>query len=120
MRACAQKDLWTSGKYRKVVRVAKNARNALVADDEATIKPGTAPSYFLESLLWNVPESCYRGDLKDAYRQAIGWLQEHPARLAGMNFPNGMGGLFGDTPDTSWSRPGARHIIGAMYRQLTP
>src|ERR1700680_954747 len=45
MRACAQKDLWTSGKYRKVVRVAKNARNALLADDEATIKPGTAPSY---------------------------------------------------------------------------
>lgn len=120
VRACAQKDFWTAGRYRKVVRVAKNARNALVADDETTINPGTAPSYFLESLLWNVPDRCYRGDIQDTYRQAVGWLQEQPAQLAGMDFPNGMGKLFGQTPDTSWSQPSALQIIDALYRQLTP
>jgi hypothetical protein len=119
IKACAQKDLWTFGRYRKVVRVAKNARNALIADDETAIEPATAPSYFLESLLWNVPDHCYHADLRDAYRQVISWLREHPARLAGMGFPCGMGRLFGDTPDTSWSRAQAQQITDGMYRQLT-
>jgi predicted nucleotidyltransferase len=92
-RACAQKDNWTGGKYRRVVRVAKNARNKLIAEDETKIRVGTAPSYFLESLLWNVPDHCYRGGTEDAYRRTVDWLHNDSGPLAQMDFPNGMGKL---------------------------
>jgi hypothetical protein len=118
IRACAQKDLRTNGKYREVVRVAKNARNALIAGEKSPIEPGTAPSYFLESLLWNVPDPCYRGELENAYRRVIGWLDGHPSW--DMHLPNGRGGLFGHTADTSWSRSGAESVVAALHSQLTP
>ncbi len=118
MRACAQKHDRTARRYRRVVRIAKNARNALVADDKSQVGKGTAPSYFLESLLWNVPNDRFGGGLELAYRQAIGWLHENTGRLAGLRFPNGMGPLFGDTPDSAWSRQKAQAISEALSLQL--
>jgi hypothetical protein len=118
IRACAQKDNQTAGRYRPVVRIAKNARNALAADDATQIGSGTAPSYFLESLLWNVPDGRYAGGLEQAYRQAVGWLHAHSGQLGGLDLPNGMGALFGDTPDTAWSQSRARAIIEALHRRL--
>ena len=118
--ACAQKDNWTAGKFRRVVRVAKNARNSLIADDETKVDAGTAPSYFLECLFWNVPDRCYRGSLDLAYRQSVDWLHNHSGPLADMNLPNGMGKLLGSTLDTSWSGSRARTIIDAMYAQADP
>ena len=118
MRACAWKDSRTSGNYRKVVRVAKNARNALVADDDSDVGPGTAPSYFLESLLWNVPDLRFESGLQNAYRQAIRWLDGNQDKLGTMDFPNGRGRLFGRTPDASWSESSAAQIIGGLFGQL--
>jgi predicted nucleotidyltransferase len=119
MKACSDKDFWTSGKYRNVVRIAKNARNALIADRDSPVEAGTAPSYFLESLLWNVPEDRFNGRVEDAYGHVISWLAEHPARLGDMTFPNRMGGLFDRTADTSWSQPAATKIIGELHRQVS-
>lgn len=118
MKACAWKDVRTAGNYRKVVRVAKNARNALIADDDSPVGPGTAPSYFLESLLWNVPDPCFASGLYNAYRQAIIWLHETTVKLSVMRFPNGRGKLFGDTSDTSWNQQSATEIIGGLHGQL--
>jgi hypothetical protein len=119
MNACAAKDGRTAGNYRKVVRVAKNARNALIADDDSQVGPGTAPSYFLESLLWNVPDVCFTGGLQNAYRQAIRWLDANRGGLWAMEFPNGRGRLFGNTPDASWSQSSAVQIIGGLSGQLS-
>lgn len=117
--SCAAKNNKTAGWYRRVVRVAKNARNALIADDKTPVKTGSVPSYFLESLLWNVPEDCYHGDLVTSYRLVIGWLYENPGELGGMDFPNRMGKLFGDAPDAVWNKSKAEAIISAMHAQLT-
>lgn len=119
IRACACKDTKTAGRYRPVVRIAKNARNALVADDATQVSRGTAPSYYLESLFWNVPDSRYTGGLEEAYKRAVGWLHTD-AGLGGLRLPNGMGALFGDTPDTAWSRSQAEDIIEALHHQLDP
>lgn len=118
IRGCVQKNKQTAGMYRPVVRVAKNARNALIADGDSQVRVGTAPSYFLESLLWNVPDGGYDGAVAEAYRQVIHWLYEHPERLARMELPNGMGQIFEKMPDTSWNESDARTIINAMHRQL--
>ena len=120
LKACAEKDSFTSGNYRAVVRVAKNARNALVADDDSSIERGIAPSYFLEALLWNVPNGCFDGAVENAYPQAIRWLRDHTGKLETMDYPNGMGRLFGHTADTSWSRRKAEEIIAGLDGQLPP
>jgi hypothetical protein len=118
MKTCAWKDSRTAGNYRKVVRVAKNARNALIADDGSRVGPGTAPSYFLESLLWNVPDLCFSSGLYNAYPQAIRWLVGNQRELWKMKFPNGRGALFGKMLDTSWNQESATQIIGGLYGQL--
>ena len=118
MKTCAWKDSRTAGNYRKVVRVAKNARNALIADDGSRVGPGTAPSYFLESLLWNVPDLCFSSGLYNAYPQAIRWLVGNQRELWKRKFPNGRGALFGKMLDTSWNQESATQIIGGLYGQL--
>jgi len=119
IRSCMQKNSGTAGRFRPVVRVAKNARNALIADGGTGVRAGTSPSYFLESLLWNVPDRCYSNSLEKSYRQVIGWLHENPGRLASMGYPNKMGKLFGDAPETVWNASNAQLIIDAMYLQLS-
>jgi hypothetical protein len=110
--ACARKDAQTAGNYRKAVRVAKNARNALIKAGE--VAPEAAPSYFLESLLWNVPDPAFRNDLPNAYRRAIKWLDGQQGALGAMKFPNGRGGLFENTSDTSWNQDSAKQIIAGL------
>lgn len=118
MAACAAKDDRTEGSYRNVVRVAKNARNVLIADDNSPVSHGTAPSYFLESLLWRVPDPCFVNGLEDAYRQAIGWLCANEDKLPEMEFPNGRGMLFGNTSDASWDLGRAKQIIAGLSGQV--
>jgi hypothetical protein len=116
--SCRDKNISTAGRYRCAVRVAKNARNALVADDETPVRAGSVPSYFLESLLWNVPDRFYSDDLMTSYGRVIGWLQENPGKLDNMDFPNRMGKLFGDAPDAVWNTSNAQAIINAMHAQV--
>ncbi|HEX5301467.1 MAG TPA: nucleotidyltransferase [Streptosporangiaceae bacterium] len=118
IRSCAEKNVRTGGRYRPVVRVAKNARNALATGDGSPAEAGTVPSYFLESLLWNVPKGCYEGKTGDSYRHVVGWLYENHGRLEGMLFPNRMGKLFGDAADAVWDKDSALAFIEALYHQL--
>jgi hypothetical protein len=114
IRACKSKDDLVSGRYRPVVRIAKNVRNMLIADDETGLTAGSAPSYFLESLLWNVPDQCYRGDLPQAYRSVVRWLEENPDELADMKFPNQMAMLFGQAQDAAWKQSAAMALIEGL------
>jgi hypothetical protein len=45
----------TSNRYKSTVRMFKNARNYM--DDKGIFDKSNAPSYFIECLLWNVPNS---------------------------------------------------------------
>ena len=112
VRACATKNSKTGGRFRPIIRVAKNARN------DTQVKSGTAPSYFLESLLWNVPDGCYRGSIQQSYREVIAWLHANQNQLESMDFPNEMGKLFGDMSDTAWKESDAQTIIDALHDQL--
>jgi hypothetical protein len=114
IRACKKKDDLVSGRYRPVVRIAKNVRNMLIADDKTGLTAGSAPSYFLESLLWNVPDQCFRGDLPQAYRNAVQWLQKNPAKLTDMKFPNQMTMLFGQAQDAVWNQSAALALIQGL------
>lgn len=116
--ACAWKNRTTGGNFRPVVRVAKNARNALVATGPANISHDTAPSYYLESLFWNADQSCFGGGVADAYRSAVTWLYEHSGELSRWRLPNDRATLVGASPDAAWKKSSAEEIISALRDQL--
>lgn len=55
----------THENYKPTVRMFKNARKKLIKDDKIT--KDTAPSYFVECLLYNVPNSYFIGTYQDRY-----------------------------------------------------
>jgi hypothetical protein len=116
--ACGEKDQGTHGMFKKVVRVTKNARKHLPAAGQHPIRPETAPSYFIECLLWNVPDDRYSSDLGQAYNNVVNWLAANQENLTSLPCPNGMTTLFGVGPDTPWNEHGARRLIEALEHQL--
>ncbi len=64
----------TQGWFKPMVRVFKNIRRRLVSDGK--LKPGEAPSYYLEGLLFNVPDGKFGGSFGDCFYEAINWIQQ--------------------------------------------
>lgn len=62
----------TDGWYKPVIRMFKNARTRLV--DQGIVVHDRSPSYFLECLLYNVPDDAFRGSFRDTYVRAVDWL----------------------------------------------
>ncbi len=57
-----------------MVRILKNMRQRLV--DDGAIEDGTAPSYFLEGLLYNVPNNKFGKSYGDTFVAAMTWILE--------------------------------------------
>ena len=64
----------TLGWFKPVVRIFKNLRRRLVSDGK--LSSGEAPSYYLEGLLYNVPNSLFGGSYADCFCEAINWIQK--------------------------------------------
>ena len=69
----------------------KAARNRLV--EKKVITKDDAPSYFIEYLLYNVPNSLFAAKLAPTYTGIISWLRT--ANLQGFKRQNGEVALFG-------------------------
>ena len=48
-----------------MVRVFKNMRNTMI--EKRLLADGVAPSYFIEGMLWNVPNDKFTGDYRDMW-----------------------------------------------------
>ncbi|MGW6930745.1 hypothetical protein ACWGE0_11815 [Lentzea sp. NPDC054927] len=117
-----QKNRCTGGRFKEVVRLAKRARR--LAEWEHMIVEGTAPSYLLECLLYNVPDHVYRtSSLEQAYLGAIEWLRrchrEDPVTFAGLQCQNGINRLFGKSPD-QWEAGEAGRITDVLHGIVSP
>lgn len=90
-----QKDNKTRGRYKRYVRALKNAENALVREG----KLAALPSYFIECLVWNVPnETLLQGNQYEGFETVLWYLYD---RLDEKNFnaenweePNSLKWLF--------------------------
>ena len=69
---CTAKHQATSQWFKPMVRILKNMRSRLVAN--GAIEPGTAPSYFLEGLLFNVPDDKFGNSYSDTFVAAVNWI----------------------------------------------
>lgn len=64
----------TSRWFKPMVRILKNMRSRLIA--EGMLEDGVAPSYYLEGLLYNVPNDKFGKSYHDTFVNAINWILE--------------------------------------------
>jgi hypothetical protein len=99
----------TNGWYKPTVRLFKNARTYLV--DRGRISADLAPSYFLECLLYNVPNDRFGSSFQDTFCNVVSWLRN--ADLSCFICQNEQLLLFGNLPE-QWSVEKARHFLQLM------
>lgn len=98
-----------NNQYKPAVRMFKNIRNYL--EKNYHISNSLAPSYFLECLIYNVPDSNFGGSYGDTFCNIVNWL--NGADLEGFVCQNGQLELFGDTPE-QWSTYNADRLIEGL------
>ncbi len=71
-RNLTQKHQGTNGNFKPAIRIFKNLRSKLVTD--RMIASDTAPSYFVEGLLYNVPDEKFSGNRSTVVFNVLQWL----------------------------------------------
>ena len=94
----ASKSRRSYDRYKRTVRMFKNARNHL--EDSGRISPDLAPSYFVECLLYNAPDLAFNHRLDETYCSIVNWITEN--RLENLVCQNEQQLLFGPSPG-QWS-----------------
>jgi hypothetical protein len=100
----------TNNKFKPLVRIFKNARSKMV--DDGLIAKGSAPSYYIEGLLYNVPNDQFAGNYQDIFLNILRWLHETDNRV---NFvcANEQYYLLRDDSATCWACEDGRKFINA-------
>ena len=96
-------------RFKRTVRMFKAARNRLV--DVKALTKEDAPSYFIECLLYNVPDGLFAPKLAPTYTGILNWLKK--AQFKGFKCQNGQVPLFGPAPE-QWSQKKARGFVSAL------
>ena len=103
------KERATGTRYKRTIRMFKSGRNHLV--EQGVISGTTAPSYFIECLLYNVPDRLFGDGFVQTYRNMVDWLST--ARVGGFACQNGVQELFGPGRD-QWQVKDAKRFVGAL------
>lgn len=98
----------TNQEYKGLVRTMKNMRSHLI--DKELIEASTAPSYFLQNLIYNIPNHLFEGNLSNTVPNALNFLYQ--ADLDEFWSQNEQHMLFGNTEE-QWNTEDAKKIIDA-------
>lgn len=101
----------TNGKFKPMVRIFKNARSKLVAD--GLIPKGSAPSYYVEGLLYNVPNDRFMGNYQDVFFKILQWLYETNSRIDFV-CANEQYYLLRDDCETCWACDDGKKFVNAV------
>ena len=91
----AAKSQRTSDRFKRTVRMFKNARNRL--ESTGRISTDLAPSYFVECLIYNAPDPSFQYGFQDTYRAVVNWMNE--STLDRLVCQNGQQWLFGPSSE---------------------
>jgi len=100
----------TNGWYKPTVRIFKNARTYLIG--QGLLEEDLAPSYFLECLLYNVPDLKFGGSYQRTLIEAFNWLWG-TARAEALVCQNEQIPLFGNSSD-QWNTSRAKQFLNAL------
>jgi hypothetical protein len=103
----------TASKFKPLVRIFKNARSKMIED--GLIEEGSAPSYYIEGLLYNVPNDKFVGDYQDIFLNILKWLYETKDRN---NFlcANEQYYLLRDNSQTCWAPADGESFIDGVIK----
>ncbi len=104
-----KKEEATDHRFKRAIRMFKAARNRLV--EKKLLAKSDAPSYFIECLLYNVPDSLFAPKLAPTYTSVLDWLRK--AHLREFKCQNGRVDLFGPGRE-QWTQKRARAFVGAL------
>lgn len=68
----------TSGLFKPVVRILKNMRSKMI--DDGLIEEGVAPSYFIEGLLYNVPNEKFTSNYQYCIQNVLNWYLQQASK----------------------------------------
>lgn len=71
---CTAKHQRTTSWFKPTVRILKNMRNRMIAD--GVIEGGLAPSYYLEGMLYNVPDDKFGSSYQATMVAGINWIRQ--------------------------------------------
>ncbi len=105
----AAKSSRTGDRFKRTVRMFKNARNHL--ESTGRISADLAPSYFVECLIYNAPDSAFQYSFQETYRSIVNWMVE--SALDRLVCQNGEQWLFGPSPE-QWSVEDAKAFANEL------
>ncbi len=105
------KEQTTNNRFKRAIRMFKAARNRAVED--GLIGRRVAPSYFIECLLFNVPDELFSRRLVPTYIGIVDWLDT--AILENFQCQNGQLSLFGNQKE-QWTLAKSRAFVASMQR----
>jgi hypothetical protein len=103
----------TSNKLKPMIRIFKNTRSKMI--DDGLIVKGSAPSYYIEGLLYNVPDDQFEGDYQDIFLNILTWLYATKDRTKFV-CANEQYYLLRDNSNTCWACPDGENFINAAIK----
>lgn len=101
--------------FKKLVRIFKNIKKRLV--DENYINETVAPSYFIECLIYNIPNNEFHGNnFSSLLCNCLNWLAEN--NLENLQCQNGITDLFG-SGSTKWNLNDCEDFIAKTIEYVT-
>ena len=105
----AAKSSRTWDRYKRTVRMFKNARNHL--ESTGRLSADLAPSYFVECLIYNAPDSAFQSSFQETYRSIVTWIIQ--TNLDGFACQNGQQRLFGSSAE-QWAVMNAKTFANQL------
>jgi hypothetical protein len=110
---CTDKHQATHQWFKPVVRIFKNMRNRAVSDGR--LAAAVAPSYFLEGMLYNVPDNLFGVSYGQSVTKALVWLRD--CDRSTLVTASGRHYLVRAGNSTSWRPEDFEAFIGVMIDQ---
>ncbi len=110
---CTTKHQNTGNNFKPLVRIFKNMRSKLERD--GVLKPGDAPSYFIEGLLYNAPTDSFSGSYSQIVLNLLNWMYNKPDRTKFV-CANEQYYLLRDNDPVCWPTANGAKFVTAVIR----
>ena len=97
--------------YKQTVRIFKNIKKKLI--DENTINKNLASSYFIECLIYNIPNSNFDGNYTAILLKCFKWILDNYGNLEISKCQNEITYLFGNET-TQWNLDSCKQFINKV------
>lgn len=109
---CTKKHQNTKSYFKPMVRIFKNMRNTMIG--KGLLAEGVAPSYFIEGMLYNVPDDKFGGSYQNAWIECFNHIVTADRdKLVTANF---MHWLVRDNSPTSWPVASFNTFVAALKK----